>query len=193
MDGVLLRILRRLRGLHSVNLNFYGDWQDHVRDWSGRNHLKWEKENARDFLLLIKEELSHIKKITIDWTCSFEFGDPATICWMTDELEKRNKAWAPPLPSYKNFRSTLSPVSIVDARVARSVVEFNDEYRIRGRKYGLDDSESLHGVSDELFRNRPTFTSLLWVLCFESFCISMEMERVLSHDGELTPGKADDS
>ena len=145
MDGVLLRILRRLHGLHSVNLDFHGDWQDHMHDWSGRNHLKWVSENARDFLLLIKEELSHIKKITMDWACC-EFDDPATMCWIADELEKRNKAWAPPLPSYKNFRWTLSPVSIVNARVARSVVEFSDKHRCRGRKYGLVDPESLHGI-----------------------------------------------
>ena len=134
MDGVLLRILRRLRGLHSVNLDFYGDWQDHIHGRSGRKFSKCVTENARDFLLLIKEELSHIKKITMDWAC-YEFDDPATICWIADELEKRNKAWAPPLPSYKNFRWTLSPVSIVNTRAARSVVEFSDKYRCRDRKY----------------------------------------------------------
>ena len=48
--------------------------------------------------------------------------------------------------------------------------------------------------SDELFCNRPTFTPLLRVLFLESLGISMEVERerVLTHDEQLTRGKADE-
>ena len=48
--------------------------------------------------------------------------------------------------------------------------------------------------SDEMFCDRSTLPSLLWVLRLEIFCGSMEMERerVLTHDGQLTRGKADE-
>ena len=147
MDGVLLRILRRLRGLHSVSLKLLcGDWAELMRDLSVRNQPKRDKQYARDFLLLIKEELSHIKKITIEWFLPFEGNNDIIADWMTDELEKRNEAWAPPLPSYKNFRRTLSPMSIMDAEVAQLVVKFDDKNRSKDRKCGLGDSEELRGV-----------------------------------------------
>ena len=145
MDGVLLRILRRLHGLHSVSLKL--DWAELMRDPSIRSQPKREKQYARDFLLLIKEELSHIKKITIEWLLPPDGNDDAPIAdWMTDELEKRNDAWAPPLPSYKNFRRTLSPLSIMDVEVAQSVIKFDDKHRSKNPKNGFGDSEELRGV-----------------------------------------------
>ena len=156
MDGVLLRILKRMRGLQSVELDIYRDWEDLIPikedslDDSLDDSLKateiWHERNARDFLILVREKLSHIKKITMGCTQYASFDDTTIIDWMTDELKKRNEAWAPPLPSYKNFRRTLSPLAIVDADVAKSVAEFDDKYRFRAQKYGFGDSERLRRV-----------------------------------------------
>ena len=147
MDGVVLQILGRLRGLHSVSLKLYGDWAELMSDSSSLGLLpKRDNQCARDFLLLIKEELSHIKKISIEWILPLEGNDAKIADWITDELEKRNEAWAPPLPSYKNFRRTLSPLSIMNAEVAQWVVKFDDKHRSKNPKNGFGDSEELRGV-----------------------------------------------
>ena len=143
MDGVLLRILKRMQGLQSVELDILRDWEDLDLDkedpFDGSLEATefWNERKARDFLLLFREELSHIKKITVSQRAYDSFDDTTIIDWMADELEKRNKAWAPPLPSYKNFRRTLSPMSIMDADFAKSVVEFDDKYRSKDRLRGV--------------------------------------------------------
>ena len=146
MDGVLLRILKRMRELQSVNLKLDEDWADIIRDWSPDNVSKWQKQNARDFLLLIKEELSHIKKITMEWSVEWTFEDPAIVNWMAYELEKRNEAWAPPLPSYKRFRRTFSPMSIMNVEVAKSVVQIDDEFKSKDHEQSLAHLERVYGV-----------------------------------------------
>ena len=149
MDGVLLRILKRMRGLQSVELDIFCDWEDLIPDKedSTDDSLEatetWHKRHARYFLLLVREELSHIKKITMGRTAYNSSDDTTIIDWMADELKKRNEAWAPPIPSYKNFRRTLSPMSIMAADVAKAFMEVEAEFRSRDR---LDDSENLHGV-----------------------------------------------
>lgn len=65
---------------------------------------------------------------------------------MAAELKKRNEAWAPPLPSYKNFRRTFSPMSIMDDQVAKSVVQVDEQLRSKDHKHSLADLKGLYGV-----------------------------------------------
>ena len=136
MDGALLRILNRMRGLQSVNMEIFFEWDETTRDLP---HPRWKERverTARDFLLLIKEELSHIKKITIGWNDGLAFGTDVE-AWMSHELEKRNEAWVPPLPRYRKFRRTFSPMSIMDAKVARSIVQLEEEFKPEHHEHGV--------------------------------------------------------
>ena len=152
MDGVLLRILKRMRGLQSLELNILQDWEDLIpsKDELLFDTLEateiWHERNARDFLLLVKEELSHIKKITMGRSTYHWFDDTTIIDWMTDELKKRNEDWAPPLPLYKNFRRTISPISIMDADIAGWVVEIDDDFRSKDHEKQLSNLERRRGV-----------------------------------------------
>ena len=152
MDGVLLRILKRMRGLQSVELNFIDDWEEFIpNEGYSRDHTLEEKEilherNARDFLLLVREELSHIKEITTDRADYDGYLDTPIIDWMADELKKRNEAWTPPLPPHKEFRRTFSPMSIMDADVAKWVVLFDDDFRSKHHDIKLSDLERRRGV-----------------------------------------------
>ncbi len=146
MDGVLLRILKRMRGLQSVNLMIFSYWEDLIQYQPLGSELKGDGEHARKFLLLIKEELSHIKKITMEWIEEYMLDNTGIINWMAHELKKRNEAWAPPLPAYKNFRRTLSPMSIMDAGVAKSVVQLDDELRSKDHEHSIAHLEKVYGV-----------------------------------------------
>ena len=122
MDGVLLCILKRMRGLQSVNLELGYDWNGLIRDPPHGGEEEWQERNARDLLLLIKEKLSHIKEISIGLPKRSIREGPVE-SWMAHELKKRSEAWVPPLPTYKNFRRTFSPMSIMSTEVTKSVVE----------------------------------------------------------------------
>ena len=91
MDGVLLRILKRMRGLQSVILDLAYDWDTIV--WEIRYGAEDQRpeRKARDFLLLIKEELSHIKVISIEPPKDKTRETPVER-WMAHELKKRNEA-----------------------------------------------------------------------------------------------------
>ena len=142
MDGVLLRILKRMRGLQSVNLDLEDNWGIIIRDPPPHGEEEWQERNARDFLLLIKEELSHIKEISVGYSI---YDNPIEL-WMAHELKKRNEAWVPPLPTYKKFRRTFSPMSIMSTEVTDSVVAAVRNLRTKDdegspayleRKYGV--------------------------------------------------------
>ena len=133
-----------MRGLQSVALDPLSDG-DLIPHHRLTNATKWLERNAEEFLLLIRQELSHIKRITMDWSI-FWANDLAIIKWMADELDKRNEAWTPPLPSYKKFRRTFSPMSIMDAEVAKSVVDIDDKYRSKDHEENLAHLERLRGV-----------------------------------------------
>ena len=149
MDGVLFCILRRMRGLQSVNLELVYSWEDDEGlnpDGPVEDQFKREGEDAQNFLLLIKEKLSHIKKVTIEWIGGFVLDHPAIANWMVHELKKRNEAWAPPLPSYKRFRRTVSSMSIVEAEVAKPVVQHDDGFSSKDHEQSLAHLESAYGV-----------------------------------------------
>ena len=145
MDGVLLRILKRMRGLRSVILDLAYDWHVMVRDIRYGAEDQRPERRARDFLLLIKEELSHIKEISIglsEYTTSEDSIKP----WMAHELKKRNEAWVPPLLTYKRFRRTFSPMSIMSTEVTRSVVQAVRELRPKDQEGTLAHLQRNYGV-----------------------------------------------
>ena len=145
MDGVLLRILKRMRGLQSVNQDLEYNWDILVGDLPHRGEKEWQERTARDFLLLIKEELSHIKEISIGMPKIRTLESPVEP-WMAHELEKRNQAWVPPLPTYKKFRRTFSPMSIMNTDVTRTVLLYVRDLRPRDGKGSPAYLERKYGV-----------------------------------------------
>ena len=145
MEGVLLRILERMRGLQSVVLDLVFDLDSNVWDLRSRKEEKWRERNARDFLLLIKEELSHIKEISIRLP-EYKTRESPIEPWMAHELEKRNEAWVPPLLTYKRFRRTFSPMSIMSTEVTKSVVQAVRELRPKDLEGTLAHLQRNYGV-----------------------------------------------
>ena len=145
MDGVLVRILKRMRGLQSVNLGFKCTWVDIVDDLHLLGRKERHERTARDLLLLIREELFDIKKVTIGWNGGMTYTSELQ-AWMSHELKKRNEAWAPPLPRYKKFRRTFSPLSIMDADIATSVVQREEKLRPKRSEGSLAHLERKYAV-----------------------------------------------
>ena len=136
MDGALLRILNRMRGLQSVNIELIFEWDETTCDLPHPRGKERQERTARDFLLLIKEELSHIKKITIGWSGGLTFGTDIE-AWLSHELEKRNEAWVPPLLRYKKFRRTFSPMSIMVAEVATSIAQLEEKFKPENHEHSV--------------------------------------------------------
>ena len=145
MDGVLLCILERMRGLQFVNLELEYYWNVLIKCPPHGGEEEWQERNARDFLLLIKEKLSHIREISIG-LLKWSIREGPVETWMSHELKKRNEAWVPPLPTYKKFRRTFSPISVMSTEVTKSVVEAVRYFRPKDhegspayleRKYGV--------------------------------------------------------
>lgn len=61
-DGVLLRVLERLRGLQSVHIEIRGDWEQLMP--RKRRTLEWSAHIIGHLLVLLKNEVAHVKAIT---------------------------------------------------------------------------------------------------------------------------------
>ena len=118
MDGVLPQILQRMRGLQLLEMELNkagGDWYDLIPDAPSGYDFdddEWASQYARHFLLVVKNELTHIKTVTLDH-CGKEHAPR----WMKRQLQKRNAAWVPPAPAYMNFRRTTSNAAVFDLDV----------------------------------------------------------------------------
>ena len=134
-----------MRGLLSVKLHFEYHSVHTVGDFCSLRGKEHQERTARDFLLIIREELSHIKEITMVWNGwlgrKFEVEN-----WMVHELKKRNEAWAAPLPRDKNFRRTFSPMSIVDSGIAKSVIRLEDRHKPKHHVESFTRLEKRYGV-----------------------------------------------
>ena len=114
MDGVLPQTLQRMRGLQSLEMELNkarGDWYDLIPD-------------ARHFLLVVKNELTHIKTITLDH-CGKEHAPR----WMKRQLQRRNAAWVPPAPAYMNFRRTTSNAAVFDLDVNKANAQRVEDFK----------------------------------------------------------------
>ena len=145
MDGVLVRILKRMRGLQSVILDFDFNWDGTTEELALPRKYERLESTARDFLLLIREELSHIQEITLEWNGMSSYANKVET-WMSHEMKKRNEAWAPPLPRYKKFSRTLSPMSIMDTEIATSVVQLEATLRPKRHEGSLAHLKRKYGV-----------------------------------------------
>ena len=134
MDGVLPRILRRMRGLQELVLTLEESWEDMIpgQPASSYNHTDsdWEESYARDFLLLLMTELAHVKMICVNVFKYDRIGS-----WVAHEFEKRNKIWVAPYPARRKFQRTVSNMSILDSEVAKSVVVMDQEYKSKLDEY----------------------------------------------------------
>ena len=146
LGGSLRRILGRLRGLKSLELELAGGWDDFIPTKRFLNSPPITAERyVRDFLILIKNELGHIKAIKLRqnrWT-----GQTSYISdWISHELEKRNKAWAPPPPAYMNFHRTPSSMSVLHPQVIKLVADAEDQYKPKRDKTCVSYLEDVYGV-----------------------------------------------
>lgn len=141
MDGVLPRILRRMRGLQLFEILLDETWE-HLLPAKPHDYEEsdWPERFARNFLLLTSTELAHIKSITIRFSKKEHVAT-----WMQLELVQRNNSWKAPPSPYEKFRRTTTNVSILDSDIVRSVAEDEDDYKSRldersplylARKYG---------------------------------------------------------
>ena len=151
MGGSLLRILRRLHDIQLLELQLVDGWQEFVPNYNnGRpkessGDVDWPEHFGRDFLLLIKNELGHIKVITLR-------PDPETFNkahipkWILHELEKRNKAWVSPPPAYLNFHRTTSNMSVVHLEIIKKIAETEGRYKPERHTQSVSYLEINYGV-----------------------------------------------
>lgn len=153
MGGSLLRILRRLHGIQSLELQLIEGWREFVPRKDHNNNPRpkessanadWSEHFGRDFLLLIKSELGHVKVIMLR-------SDPKTFeahipKWISHELEKRNKAWVPPPPSYMNFHRTTSSVSVVHSEIIKLLAVAESRYKPERHTKSVSYLENNYGV-----------------------------------------------
>ena len=148
LGGSLLQILRRLRGLKSLELVLGGRWDDFIpTKFSSKSPqiTDWPERFVRDFLLLIKNELGHIKAITLGpspWTNRTCYISD----WILHELEKRNKAWVPPPPAYMNFPRMSSSMSILHSQIIKLLADAEDHYKPERDKKRVSYFEDNYGV-----------------------------------------------
>lgn len=148
MGGSLLQILTRLRGLQSLEMELQSQWDDLVPVTTGirkSSELLKPERFGRDFLLLIKRDLGHIKAITIarkPWR-----NDTLHVFrWVSHELTKRNKAWAPPPPAYMNFHRTISNISLLHPQTIKNLADSEESYRLAKDKKSVLYLEDTYGV-----------------------------------------------
>ena len=128
LGGSLLRILRRLRGLQSLKLVVSFDWDTYIPQ--SISISDWPERFGHDFLILIREELGHIKVITLDARFRNTTGDTArAYCCISHELEKRNKVWAPKPPPYTNLSRTSSNMSRLHPEIVKLITDAEIEYK----------------------------------------------------------------
>lgn len=126
LEGSLLRILRRLRGLQSLQLQFDDVWDEFIPN----NSLRipdWPERFGHSFLLLIKNELGHIKAVTLPAN-PWPAGAAHISGWISHELGKRNEAWVPPAPAYMNLHRTPSSISVLDPQIIRLLADPEMDY-----------------------------------------------------------------
>lgn len=146
LGGSLLRILRRLRGLKLLELGLAEGWKNFIptERFLSSSPITTERY-VREFLLLIKNELGHIKVIKSypgSWT-----GQTCYISdWISHELEKRNKAWAPPPPAYMNFHRTSSSMSVLHPQVIKLLADAEDNYKPKKDKKSVSYLEDVYAV-----------------------------------------------
>jgi hypothetical protein len=91
-----------MRGLQSLELKLDKqgfDWYNLVPDipvQHGRDSDKWNMQCARRFLNRVKNELNHIKTVTLGHS-----GEETAPLWMNHQMEGKNAVWVPPVPAYK--------------------------------------------------------------------------------------------
>lgn len=147
MERSLLQILTRFRGLQSLEIDFYSEWDDPVPidDNPALSKMLKPERFGRNFLLLIKNDLGHIQAITIvphSW-----HGNIAHIPrWISHELTKRNTAWAPPPPVYMNFHRTISNLSLLHSQTIVDLADSEESYSIEKDKKSVSYLVDIYGV-----------------------------------------------
>lgn len=148
LEGSLLRILRKLSGLQSLELELGEGWDTMIPTKGSTKSSQiydWPERFGRDFLLLVKNELSHIRKITLrpnSWA-----GDATHIpAWVSYELKKRNRAWVPPPPAYMTFHRTPSSMSVLHSQIIKRIADKEDFFKTKKDVKGVSHLEDAYAV-----------------------------------------------
>lgn len=137
MEGLLPQILKRLRALQSLELTVKR------KAWTWQSYCSCTTEAQgshlfdREFLLLIKRELGHIKTITMtDYGKADNEGEG--LCpWILEQLEKRNRAWTPQLAGGNRFVRTTCAMTTLNPVVFSSIGEIEYGWRRERGPYGV--------------------------------------------------------
>ena len=142
----MLQILGRLRGLQLLEIRLESGWDDLAPTRGLKSsEMSGPERFGRDFLILIKKDLGHIKAITM--TPYFGPGDTAHVPrWISHELKKRNKAWVPPPPAYMSFRRTTSSMSVLHPLILKELVDAEDRHKLEKDRKSVLFLEANHGV-----------------------------------------------
>lgn len=80
-----------------------------------------------EFLRLIKSELAHIKTITTDYGNAEE----GPWQWVEEQLQKRNRAWTPPLPEANRYVRTTCSMTTLDPVILEDLSKAEVRYRTK--------------------------------------------------------------
>lgn len=148
LDGTLLRVLKRLRGLQSLELSLACCLEDfcHKNSSNMLDYLDWTECLGRDFLLLIQNELGHIKDITFENYPHENCPSGHITTWVSHELQKRNKAWVLPKPAYMDFRRTTTSMSVLHPESVKLLADSEDLYKPKRDTKRVSYLEDTYGV-----------------------------------------------
>ena len=105
MEGLIPRILERLRALQSLELMFNGN----DKGWASGAFPNTSTRGrccrlfCRRFLLVIRTELAHVRVVTT----GHDNVDEGPCQWVLDQLQRRNRAWTPLPPGVNHFTRTI--------------------------------------------------------------------------------------
>ena len=118
LEGLIPKILKRLQALKSLELIVKKkSWT-----WASFDSCTTEKGRGshlfdREFLLLIKSQLGHIKTITTTNYGTADNADEGPCPWIVEQLEKRNRAWTQQLARENRFVRTTCTMTTLEPMI----------------------------------------------------------------------------
>lgn len=162
MEGLVPKILKRLRALQSLELIVK------IKDWTwascysgptGRS--RGDHPFDRDFLLLIKSQLGHVKTIKTKYyntenaldsadedNSDEDEPDEGRCEWVLEQLQNRNRAWTPQTPGDNRFVRTTCTMTALDPGVLSNISDIEFGWRKIKKSRRDTDGRNTH-ISDK--------------------------------------------
>ena len=149
MEGLIPQILKRLRALQSVELILEDkEWTPTSCTTIPLKSIKSIRspsfDRDRDFLLLIKSELAHIKVVTTNHNSV----DKGSCPWVAKQLQKRNQAWTAPPPVVNRFIRTTCSMTTLDPMVLKNLSKAEVSCRTKKEPREDEDRKNCHIAED---------------------------------------------